>query len=73
MFLRNATMATAVTLSGAAFAAGAAAGLGLGLTAVGAACLARRAMKRRGKWGKDGKDEIVASQSGHDDPVPNAT
>jgi hypothetical protein len=72
MFLRNAAMATALTLSGAAFAAGAAAGFGLGLTAVGAACLARRAMKRRGKWGKDDQDEIVASLSGDDEPHPGA-
>ncbi len=73
MFLRNAAMATAVAFSGAAFAAGAAAGLGLGLAAVGTACVARRAMKRRGNWGKGGKDErdeIVASLSGDDEPHP---
>ena len=71
--MRTAAMTTAVALSGAAFAAGAAAGLGLGLASVGAACLARRARKRRGDWGKGGpdhRDEIVASLSGNDEPHP---
>jgi TctA family transporter len=72
MFLRTAAMTTAVTLSGAAFVAGAAAGLGLGLASVGAACLARRAMKRRGKWGKDEHEEIVASLAANDEPHPGS-
>ena len=73
MLMRTAAMTTAVALGGAVFAAGAAAGLGLGLASVGAACMARRAMKRRGDWGKPGKeerDEIVASLSAGDEPHP---
>ncbi len=75
MLMRTAAMTTAVALSGAAFAAGVAAGLGLGLASVGAAYLARRAMKRRGDWGKPGKDEhdeIVASLSDGEDLKPGA-
>ncbi len=73
MLMRTAAMTTAMALSGAAFAAGAAAGLGLGLASVGAACMARRAMKRRGDWGKGGQDDrndIVASLSANDEPHP---
>jgi ABC-type nickel/cobalt efflux system permease component RcnA len=46
MLLRCATMATGVMMTGVAFAAG----LGLGVAAVGGACLARRAMKQRSQW-----------------------
>ena len=73
MLMRTAAMTTAVALGGAAFAAGAAAGFGLGLASVGAACLTRRAMKRRGDWakpGQDDRDEIVASLSAGDEPHP---
>lgn len=73
MFLRSTAMATAVTLGGAAFIAGVAAGAGLGLAAVGTACLARRAMKRRRDWGKETSDEdaeIVASLASDEKPHP---
>ncbi len=50
MILRGAAMATAASLGGAVFLAGVAAGAGLGVAAVGVACLARRAMKQRGEW-----------------------
>ncbi len=75
MFLRSTAMATAVTLGGAAFIAGVATGAGLGLAAVGTACLARRAMKRRRDWGKDDSapDDgaaIVASLAGGEEPQP---
>lgn len=59
MFLRSAAMTAAVTLGGAAFLAGAAAGAGLAVVGLGAACMARRAVKRRGEWGK-GQDEAAA-------------
>ena len=50
MFLRHAALTGAVTLGGAAFLAGLAAGAGLAAAGVGAACLARRAMKKKGEW-----------------------
>ena len=47
MLMRGAAMmATGVMMTGLAFAAG----LGLGAAAVGGACLARQAMRRRSEW-----------------------
>lgn len=51
MIMRTASMA-GMALCGLGFMAGAAAGFGLGATAVGAACLARQAWKRRNDWPK---------------------
>ena len=62
MSFQNAAMATAITLGGAAFMAGAAVGMGVGLAAFGTACLARRAMRRRCGTKDHGEDHV-----GHDD------
>lgn len=70
MFMRSAAMATAVTLGGAAFMAGAAAGAGLTLAAVGTACLAQRAMKRRSDWGRHHDEPHAQPMAGDDEPHP---
>ena len=51
MLMRGATamMATGMMMTGLAFMAG----VGLGAAAVGGACLARQAMKRRSEWQDD--------------------
>jgi hypothetical protein len=71
MFLRSAAMTTAVTLGGAVFMAGAAAGAGLTLATLGSACVARRAMKRRSDWGRH-RDEPLQDHrvAGDDEPHP---
>jgi hypothetical protein len=61
MFMRGAVMGTTMALGGAVFMAGAAAGAGVTLAAVGAACLARRAMKRRADWSPDHQDPAAAT------------
>ncbi len=61
MFLRSAAMTAALSLGGAAFVAGAAAGAGLAVVAVGGACLARRAVQRRNAWGAE--TELAAAPS----------
>jgi hypothetical protein len=72
MFLRGTAMTAASTLGGAAFLAGLAAGAGLTAAAIGAACLARRAVKRRTEW-QDGQDEpMTPAQAAESNPsVPN--
>lgn len=66
MFLRSAAMATALTLGGVAFVAGAAAGAGLAMAGMGAACLARRAVKKRDEWGRD--ESAAATPAAEDMP-----
>jgi hypothetical protein len=66
-------MATGMMMTGMAFVAG----LGLGAAAVGGACLARKAMKRRSEWRDDHhhpmpSDTTGAAMHGDDPTQPGA-
>ncbi len=74
MLMRGAAMALGAPILGlgAAFVAGATAGFGLGVATVGAACLARRAMRHRRDWHDPIPAEAgpVGPQPGDDEPHP---
>ena len=69
MFMRAAaTTAAAATTTGMVVASFAfLTGLGLGAAAVGGACLARQAMKRRNSW----KDDTTSMPMPTTDPMPD--
>ena len=69
MFLRTAATTIGMTMAGAVFTAG----VGVGMAAVGAACLARRAMKQRRGW-RDEPDTLSAAEATPDEgqPIPGA-
>jgi hypothetical protein len=68
MLMRGAgtMMAGGMMMTSMAFMAGIGLGLGLGAAAVGGACLARQAMKRRNEWRDDHHSTTLAT----DPPLP---
>jgi hypothetical protein len=74
MFMRAAaTTAAAATTTGMVVASFAfLTGLGLGAAAVGGACLARQAMKRRDSWRDDGASMAAEAMPDEGEPTPGA-
>jgi hypothetical protein len=74
MFMRAAaTTAAAATTTGMVVASFAfLTGLGLGAAAVGGACLARQAMKRRNSWRDDSSSMAAEAMPDEGEPLPGA-